>query len=86
MANESGRFSGPRDRELAVRRRSQTRLHHGATTRVIVNLSDDRSPDPPSVSKICFHCSKVKCLRSLSFFSPPFEISVKIKIIGNGSE
>lgn len=72
MASESGRLSGPRDRELATRRRSQTRC---LLTCVIVNLSDD-------AFQIRFHWPKVKCLSffflSLSLF---FEISVKIKII-----
>lgn len=71
MASESGRLSRPRDRELATRRRSQTRC---LLTCVIVNLSDD-------AFQIRFHWPKVKCL---SFFFPlslSFEISVKIKII-----
>lgn len=65
MASESGRLSGPRDRELATRRRPQTRKHHGLTC-VIVNLSDDAV----RAFQIRFHWPKVKCLRLLFFFSP----------------
>lgn len=80
MASESGRLSGPRDRELAVRRRAQTR--------VIVNLSDDRSPDPSLGLQNSFPLpqGQVSPLTFLLFLPLPFEISVKIKIIGNGSE